>query len=129
MINSRPAADVTVAVAAVNEVPPSSDAVNVMSRRAGCVGPFSPPPPHAAAITVEMASTGRNQPTGRREALEVSIGTRVAWVIAYGAGIAVPANTLYVDDAWSRQRNVAFKLATDPSTSKYGFRVSAEYRD
>jgi len=31
MISSRPAADVIVAVAAVNEVPPSSDAVNVVS--------------------------------------------------------------------------------------------------
>ena len=94
MISSRPAAVVIVAVAPVNGVPPSSDAVNVVSLRAGCVGPLSPPPPHAAAMTV-----------GGRQTL-------FTW-----------------KDAWSRHRNVAFKLATDPSTSKYGFRVSAEYRD
>jgi hypothetical protein len=78
MISSRPADDVIVAVAAVNEVPPSSDAVNVVSLRAGCVGPLSPPLPHAEAMTVAMPSTGRKQRT-RREALEVSMGTGLEW--------------------------------------------------
>ena len=97
MISSRPAAVVIVAVAPVNGVPPSSDAVNVVSLRAGCVGPLSPPPPHAAAMTVAMPKTGRNQRTRRREALEVCMGIRVAWVIVYGAGTGRPANTLYVE--------------------------------
>jgi hypothetical protein len=79
MISSRPAADVIVAVAAVNEVP-SSDAVNVVSLRAGCVGALSPPPPHAAAMTVAMPITGRTQRTRRREAFEVSMVTGVEWV-------------------------------------------------
>jgi hypothetical protein len=79
MMSSRPAADVIVAVAAVNEAPPSSDAVNVVSLRAGWVGPLSPPPPHAEAMTVAIPSMGRRQQTRRREAWAVSIGDGLEW--------------------------------------------------
>jgi len=58
MISSRPAADVIVVVAPVIEVPPSSDGRQRGVAPSRLRGPLSPPPPHAAAMTVAMASTG-----------------------------------------------------------------------